>query len=181
MQNLVKLIKLLAKYPGSTAVGLTAIMVSDIVQLAQPSITKFVVDRLEAQTINKTELYLWGAAMIALAVTAYAAKQVWRHTILGAAKKIENELRRRLLDKTLSLYLKEAQNLESGKFMPGVGVRRYLVLRLALYHHRGLQPYVSPLAHAYRLHLGTLPYLGRTYDAKPSGSIQPLRSSAKEP
>lgn len=117
MQNLVKLIKLLAKYPGSTAVGLLAIMVSDIVQLAQPWITKFVVDRLEAHTIDKSELYLWGAAMLALAAAAYAAKQVWRHTILGAARKIENELRRRLLDKTLSLSLKEAQNLESGKFM----------------------------------------------------------------
>lgn len=117
MKNLIKVISLLAKYPGSTILGLVAIVISDIVQLAQPWITKFVVDRLEAQTIDRKELYLWGLAMVALAAAAYLAKQIWRHFILGAAKKIENELRQKLLDKTLSLNLRESHKLESGKFM----------------------------------------------------------------
>lgn len=101
----------------SLAVGLLAIVVSDLVQLALPWISKSVIDRLEAVSITKPELYLWGAMMVLLAATAFVAKQVWRHLILGASKKIENQLRQQLLEKTLSLSLKAAHKLESGKFM----------------------------------------------------------------
>lgn len=117
MKNVAKLIKLLSRYPVSLTVGLLAIVVSDLVQLALPWLSKSVIDQLEAQSITKPELYLWGALMVLLAATAFVAKQVWRHLILGASKRIENQLRQRLLDKTLSLSLKAAHQLESGKFM----------------------------------------------------------------
>lgn len=92
-------------------------MVSDLVQLSLPWITKTVVDRLESSQITAPELYRWGALMVFLALSSYLAKQVWRHLILGAARSTENRLRSKLLDKTLSLTMKSAQGMESGKFM----------------------------------------------------------------
>ena len=90
-------------YPARTLGGLVAIVVSDLVQLSLPWITKTVVDRLESSQITAPELYRWGALMVFLALSSYLAKQVWRHLILGAARSTENRLRSKLLDKTLSL------------------------------------------------------------------------------
>ena len=117
MKNLVRLISLLMTYPGRTLGGLAAIVVSDCVQLSLPWITKFVVDRLENGTITKSELLSWGAALAALAAVSYGAKQIWRHLILGAARRIEFQLREKLLEKTLSLTTQKARNTDSGKFM----------------------------------------------------------------
>ena len=117
MKNLIRLISLLMTYPGRTLGGLAAIVVSDCVQLSLPWITKFVVDRLENGTITKSELLSWGAALIGLAAVSYGAKQIWRHLILGAARRIEFQLREKLLEKTLNLTMQRARDTDSGKFM----------------------------------------------------------------
>ena len=117
MKNLIRLIKLLMLFPGRTLGGLVAIVVSDCVQLALPWITKFVVDRLEKGTITKSELLAWGATLLALAAVSYVAKQIWRHLILGAARRIEFQLREKLLEKTLGLTMQKARDTDSGKFM----------------------------------------------------------------
>jgi ATP-binding cassette, subfamily B, multidrug efflux pump len=117
MKNLKRLIGLLMLYPGRTLVGLAAIVVSDCVQLSFPWVTKFVVDGLEAGTMTRNLLLSWGAALLALAALSFGAKQVWRHLILGAARRIEYRLRETLLEKTLSLTMKKSKETESGKFM----------------------------------------------------------------
>lgn len=104
-------------YPGRTLGGLLAIVLSDCVQLALPWVTKYVVDRLENGTIGKQELLTWGAALLLMTAVAYLAKQIWRHLILGAARRIEFSLREKLLEKTLSLTMQKARDTDSGKFM----------------------------------------------------------------
>lgn len=97
--------------------GIIAIIVSDLAQFAIPWITKVLVDGLESHTLFKAELIQWGFVILLLAAVSYGSKQVWRHLILGAARKIEAKLRRQLLDKTLSLSMAEAQQTDNGKFM----------------------------------------------------------------
>jgi ATP-binding cassette, subfamily B, multidrug efflux pump len=117
LKNFVRLIKLLWTYPARSLGGVIAIVVSDGVQLSVPWITKTVIDQLEAQSLSKVVLLKWGAFLLFLALISYLAKQVWRHLILGAARRIEAQLRQRLLDKTLSLDMNVARTTESGKFM----------------------------------------------------------------
>lgn len=117
LKNLARLISLLWTYPGRTLGGLLAIIVSDAVQLSMPWITKTVVDSLEAQTLTVSELLRWGGLLVVLALVSYGSKQIWRHLILGAARRVETRLREQLLDKTLSLTTQAASATESGKFM----------------------------------------------------------------
>lgn len=117
MRNLARLISLLWTYPGHTLGGLIAIICSDLVQLSIPWITKGIVDQLEAQQMSKESLLLWGGLMLLLAAVSYISKQIWRHLILGAARRIEFELREKLLQKTLSLTMQRAKETETGKFM----------------------------------------------------------------
>lgn len=105
------------KYPGRTLGGLAAIVVSDAIQLSVPWITKHVIDLLEAGQMSKSGLLWWGGLVLVLSAVCYIAKQIWRHLILGAARLTEFELRRKLLDKTLSLTMDGAKNTENGKFM----------------------------------------------------------------
>lgn len=75
------------------------------------------IDKLETRSIQAPELYQWGGLLLLLTAVAYISKQIWRHLILGAARDIEFNLRRQLLEKTLSLSMTTAKNTENGKFM----------------------------------------------------------------
>lgn len=117
MKNILRLIKLLWTYPARTAGGLLAVILSDAVQLSIPWLTKNVVDGLESHDLSRTDLMGWGALILLLALISYVAKQVWRHLILGAARRVESQLRARLLDKTLELTMERARSTDNGKFM----------------------------------------------------------------
>lgn len=112
-----RLIQLLFDHRLAVLGGLLGVVISDVVQLVVPLITKHVIDRLETHRITSTELLTWGGVILGLGGISLAAKQVWRHLILGAARKSEAELRRKLLDKTLTLTQDEASKTEAGKFM----------------------------------------------------------------
>ena len=112
-----RLLQLLAVYRWQTLGGLLAVIVTDLVTLVVPWITKILVDRLEAQSIQERELLWWGALMLFLGIISFLAKKIWRHLILGASKKIEADLRRQILDKTMVLTSAQARNTESGKFL----------------------------------------------------------------
>lgn len=112
-----KLLSLLMSYRWHTAVGLLGVITANSVQLAVPWVTKTVVDRLEAGTIETPELLRWGGLVLALGLLSFLSKRMWRLLILGASKKIEADLRRRLLDKTLAMTMNQARTTEAGKFM----------------------------------------------------------------
>lgn len=116
-RGLPRLLGLLFSYRRSTIIGLLAVVVSNCAQLSLPWLTKVIVDKLETATISKSELLLMGSLILGLAAVSFLAKQVWRHLILGSSRKIEAQLRRQLLDKTLSLSMARAKQTDTGKFM----------------------------------------------------------------
>ena len=93
------------------------IMVSDSIQLSIPWITKSIIDGLASQTLTQKELYSWTSLIFVFSALMYACKQIWRHLILGAARKVELKLRSELLQKTLSLKNQVAKNTANGKFL----------------------------------------------------------------
>lgn len=116
-RGLQRLLQLLWVYRWHTLGGLAGVILADTVQLSIPWITKLVVDRLEAETLGAHELAWWGVVILGLGVVSFASKQFWRHLILGASKRIEADLRRQLLDKTLTMTMERARTTEGGKFM----------------------------------------------------------------
>ncbi len=112
-----RLLSLLMTYRWHTVIGLLGVITADSVQLAVPWITKTVVDRLEAGTIASPELLRWGGLVLLLGLLSFLSKRMWRLLILGASKRIEADLRRRLLDKTLAMTMGQARTTEAGKFM----------------------------------------------------------------
>jgi ATP-binding cassette subfamily B protein len=116
-RGLGRLIQLLMTYRRNTVLGLLGVVTADVVQLAVPMVTKTIVDRLEARNMSRQELLVWGAFVLLLGLVSFLCKQLWRHLILGASKRIEADLRRQLLDKTLTLTMQRAKTTETGKFM----------------------------------------------------------------
>lgn len=112
-----RLIELLLTYRWHTAIGLLGVILSDSVQLCVPWLTKLLIDRIEAKTIDAQGLLWWGLVILALGLLSFASKQLWRRLILGASKRIEADLRRRLLDKTVTLTMEQARVTEGGKFI----------------------------------------------------------------
>jgi ATP-binding cassette subfamily B multidrug efflux pump len=115
--GLKRLLGLLMTYRRHTVVGMIGVILADTVQLTVPWITKVVVDRLEARSIEIPELLGWGGLILALGGVSFLSKRLWRLLILGASKKIEADLRRQLLEKTLAMTVEGARTRESGKFM----------------------------------------------------------------
>lgn len=116
-RGLRRLLQLLAVYRWHTLGGLLGVVVTDLVTLVVPWLTKLLVDRLEARTIQETELLWWGAFILFLGILSFLAKKLWRHLILGASKRIEADLRRQLLDKTIAMTSIRARSTENGKFL----------------------------------------------------------------
>ena len=116
-RGLRRLMQLLMTYRWHALGGLAGVILSDAVQLSVPMVTKHLVDRLEARTIGEPELIRWGVFVLLLGLVSFFSKQMWRHLILGASKKVEANLRRQLLDKTLALTMEGARVTEAGKFM----------------------------------------------------------------
>ena len=92
-------------------------MMSDIIQLSIPWITKTIIDGLAEQTLTKPRLIRWGLFVLFLSVVLYACKQIWRHLILGAARLVESKLREQLLNTTLHLTNQTASETDNGKFL----------------------------------------------------------------
>ncbi len=112
-----RLLQLLDTYRWQTLGGLLAVVVTDLVTLVVPWISKVLVDRLEARSIQERELLWWGALLLVLGIVSFLAKKIWRHLILGASKRIEADLRQQLLDKTMAMTSAQARVTESGKFL----------------------------------------------------------------
>lgn len=116
-RGLRRLLDLLMAHRRYTLGGLIGVILADTVQLTVPWVTKLVVDRLDAGTIAAPELLAWGGFVLFLGAVSFLSKRLWRLLILGASKRIEADLRRQLLDKTLALTMERARSTEAGKFM----------------------------------------------------------------
>jgi ATP-binding cassette subfamily B multidrug efflux pump len=76
--------------------GLIALLIVDILQLFIPRVVKYAIDDLTSGTISTSQLLLYGAEVLVLALGIGGFRYVWRYLLLGAARRVEKALRNRL-------------------------------------------------------------------------------------
>jgi ATP-binding cassette subfamily B multidrug efflux pump len=77
-------------------IGLTALLVVDVLQLFIPRIIKYAIDDLTLGIISPSGLLFYGLEVLILALGIGGFRYVWRYFLLGAARRIEKTLRGRL-------------------------------------------------------------------------------------
>jgi len=77
-------------------IGLTALLIVDVLQLFIPRIIKYAIDDLTLGVISPSGLLFYGLQVLILALGIGGFRYVWRYFLLGAARRIEKTLRGRL-------------------------------------------------------------------------------------
>ena len=78
-------------------IGLIALLIVDVLQLFIPRVVKYAIDDLTSGTISTSQLLLYGAQVLILALGIGGFRYVWRYLLLGAARRVEKALRNRPL------------------------------------------------------------------------------------
>ncbi len=99
------------------ALGLTALLGVDFLQLLIPRIIKQAVDALGSNTITQAELLRHGAMILLLALGIASLRFTWRSLILVFSRHLEIDLRSRLLNQVLSLDRTFFQKHTTGEIM----------------------------------------------------------------
>ena len=102
---------------GRLALGLTALLGVDALQLVIPQVIKRAVDAIGAGTIDQTGLLQHGALILLLALTIAALRFLWRSLVLFFSRHLETDLRSRLLNHVLTLDRAFFQKHSSGEIM----------------------------------------------------------------
>jgi ATP-binding cassette subfamily B multidrug efflux pump len=76
-------------------IGLSALLIVDVLQLIIPRVVKYAVDDLTQGLIPPSRLLLYGGEVLALALGIGGFRYVWRYLLLGAARRVEKALRDR--------------------------------------------------------------------------------------
>lgn len=79
------------------AIGLSALIVVDVMQLTIPRVIKQVVDDLTLLKADASSLIMQAAAIAVFALLIGAFRYIWRLCLLGTARRLEESLRNRLL------------------------------------------------------------------------------------
>jgi len=77
-------------------IGLIALLIVDILQLFIPRIIKYAIDDLTSGLIFPSGLLIYGMEIFILALGIGGFRYLWRYLLLGAARRIEKALRKRL-------------------------------------------------------------------------------------
>ena len=77
------------------AVGLSALLMVDVLQLLIPRVVKHAIDDLTADAVSSFSLLFYGGEVLILALGIAGFRYVWRYLLLGAARRIERSLRDR--------------------------------------------------------------------------------------
>jgi ATP-binding cassette subfamily B multidrug efflux pump len=77
-------------------IGLTSLLIVDILQLFIPRVVKYAVDDLTSGEMSSFGLLVYGLQVLALALGVGGGRYVWRYLLLGAARRVEKALRNRL-------------------------------------------------------------------------------------
>lgn len=83
--------------------GISALLFVDLLQLIIPRVTKSAVDQLSNFSASPESLARAGLTIVLLAATIGVFRYVWRRLILGFARTVEKDLRRRLYGKLLTM------------------------------------------------------------------------------
>ena len=85
------------------ALGVLALIGVDILQVAVPRITQYVIDLLTKNSATYFKLFACGAGMITIALAIGVLRFFWRYFLVGSSRKIEREIRQNLYDHLLTL------------------------------------------------------------------------------
>ena len=99
------------------AIGLTSLIIVDVLQLFIPRIVKWVVDGLTALQIDLRQLLLYAIYMAIIAVLIGAFRYVWRRCLLGTSRRIEEGLRNRLFAHIQTLSASYFDRTQTGDLM----------------------------------------------------------------
>jgi ATP-binding cassette subfamily B protein len=77
-------------------IGLTALLIVDVLQLFIPRVIKYAIDDLTQGVISPSGLLFYGLEVLILALGIGGFRYIWRYFLLGAARRIEKTLRDRL-------------------------------------------------------------------------------------
>ena len=79
----------------SLVIGLLSLLIVDVLQLFIPRVVKYAIDDLTSGAISTYHLVFYGVEVVILALGIGGFRYVWRHLLLGAARRVEKALRER--------------------------------------------------------------------------------------
>ena len=99
------------------AIGLTSLIIVDMLQLFIPRIIKRAVDGLTALQIDLRQLLIYAIYMAIIAVLIGAFRYVWRRCLLGTSRRIEEGLRNRIFSHIQTLSASYFDRTQTGDLM----------------------------------------------------------------
>jgi ATP-binding cassette subfamily B protein len=99
------------------ALGLSALIVVDVMQLFIPRVIKRVVDDLTLFRADASSLLIQAAAVVAMALFIGTFRYIWRRCLLGTARRLEESLRNRLLRHLQTLSATYFDEVKTGDLM----------------------------------------------------------------
>ena len=99
------------------AIGLTSLIIVDVLQLFIPRIIKRAVDGLTALQIDLRQLLIYAIYMAIIAVLIGAFRYVWRRCLLGTSRRIEEGLRNRMFSHIQTLSASYFDRTQTGDLM----------------------------------------------------------------
>jgi ATP-binding cassette subfamily B multidrug efflux pump len=102
---------------GRIALGLFSLLIVDVLQLLIPRVIKHAIDDLTLGGITRRDLLVYGAEILVLALAIGGFRYVWRHLLLGGARRVERGLRDRLFRHLQTLSLTYFSRTKIGDLM----------------------------------------------------------------
>ena len=102
---------------GRILLGLLSLLVVDVLQLLIPRVVKHAIDDLTLGGITQAHLLLYGAEILILALAIGGFRYVWRHLLMGTARRVEKALRDRLFLHLQTLSLSYFSRTKIGDLM----------------------------------------------------------------
>ena len=129
------ILSLLLRYKYSFLLGIAALTVVDLAQLAIPLIVGWVIDTLTSPNPSSSQITKYALYILVLGIFMAVFRLGWRYFIMGSARKIENSLRNEFFHHLQSLHYDffsskkvgdlmahTVNDIETLKFSCGLGV-----------------------------------------------------------
>jgi ATP-binding cassette subfamily B protein len=107
----------LAENRWRISVGLAALLIVDVLQLFIPRVIKHAVDDLTRGDISSSNLLIYAVQVLILALAIGGFRYLWRHLLLGTARRVEKALRDRLFVHLQGLGLSYFSRTKVGDLM----------------------------------------------------------------
>jgi len=92
-RSLRRLLGLLRRHRRALAIGFTALIGVDLLQLLVPRLTQEIVDRLAGGAAAPSTLWLLAGATVLVSIGMGLCRFLWRYFLIGSSHRIERDLR----------------------------------------------------------------------------------------